>query len=263
MFASDVKNATEIAEAFRARGIDAPLVHGELPATERDAAISRFASGVARVIVNVNVLTEGWDAPVCDVAMLARKIGSFPLLVQMIGRARRPFPGKRRALLIDLCGNLATHNFHPDDEIDYSLEGDGMSPGGCGAGDGPRVCRKCKRVLDDDIAQAAARGVELLKCPECGARLSKIRIYRVEEIELIRKVREEQREATPTDGRIRALQGLYLKGMREGRKRASAEFAFRSMFPPHVFPPAEIRIPARKAARAKHDEETGKPILPP
>ncbi len=254
VFSPNVKSAHHFSEGFKSIGIDAPVVIGDPKHGDRSGNLERFASGEIKVIVNVNVLTEGWDAPICDVAMLARKIGSFSLLVQMIGRARRPYPGKREALLIDLSGNLATHDFDPDDEIAYSLDGAGMSAGGAGAG-GPRVCRKCKRVLDEDIEAANARGVELTHCPECKTKLSKIVVPTSEEIALARIERDAARAKLPHDKRTKILATLYLKGIREGRKRGSAEFAYRSMF--HGFPPTEVRAPAWKAANALYTEERG------
>lgn len=251
VFAPNVKNAHAFVERFRARGVPADIVHGELATLDRDGALTRFARGELKVLVNVAVLTEGWDAPICDVCILARKIGSLALLYQCVGRARRPYaptPSKR-ALLIDLAGNVELQSqvtpWHPDDDLEFSLEGLGCTRKGAGIA-GPRICRACKRVLDDDIAAAAARGVKLEKCPECGTKLSKIALLRPEEVELARVVRDEQRAKTPIDKRTKALITLYAKGLREGHKREAAHFAFKRMF--RAWPETTIRVVAWQRA---------------
>lgn len=262
VFSPHVLAATDYAAGFARAGIEAPVVHGELATAEREKSLARFARGDVRVLVNVNVLTEGWDAPICDVAMLARRIQSFSLLVQCIGRARRPYPATpgKRALLIDLAGNLAMHGFHPDDEIVYSLEGVGM----CGGKDalvGPRTCRACGRVLVDDIAEARARGEDLTHCPECDTELSRLEVPESEDVALRRREREESRARIPKDKRVTILTSLYAKGIKEGRKRANAEFAYRGMF--KHFPPGEVRAPAWKAATEEAAAKRGGHFLPP
>lgn len=262
VFSPNVMTAEKFLSDFERAGIPSAIVHGELPTIERDRNLARFANGDVRVLVNVNVLTEGWDAPICDVCMLARKIGSFSLLVQCIGRARRPFPGKRSALLIDLSGNLVMHgNYHPDDEIAYSLDGTGMCRWGSSAGQGPRICRSCRRVLDDDFARAAAAGVELTHCPECKKKISKLTIPTPEEVALVRVVRDAEKRRTPTDTRTKALISLYSKGLRNGWKKTSAEFSFRSMF--KSYPTTEQRTVAWREAIAIVGVEKGDAWCPP
>lgn len=61
VFAYRVQHAEDFADGFRKNGVDAEVVHGELPKDERDSILARLADGSLPVVVNVNVLTEGWD----------------------------------------------------------------------------------------------------------------------------------------------------------------------------------------------------------
>jgi hypothetical protein len=51
------------------------------------------------------VLTEGWDAPWAEVAVIARPTRAQGLYTQMVGRVLRTFPGKEQALVLDVCGS--------------------------------------------------------------------------------------------------------------------------------------------------------------
>ncbi|MEU5668708.1 DEAD/DEAH box helicase, partial [Streptomyces longwoodensis] len=62
-----------------------------------------------QVLTNCMVLTEGFDAPHTSCAVIARPTKSPGLYVQMVGRALRPAPGKRDALLLDVLGASTRH----------------------------------------------------------------------------------------------------------------------------------------------------------
>lgn len=258
VFAPNVKSAHAFAAGFEAAGIEAPVVHGELALEDRDGALARFARGEIRVLVNVNVLTEGWDAPICDVAILARKIGSRALYTQCVGRARRPYPKTpgKRALLLDLSGNVGMHG-HPDEEMVYALEGVACARKGDAGLIRPRLCRSCKRELARGFETQADLGACVherrpwcpgteLHCPECGTKISKLVVPSPEEVALIRAERDAARAKTPTDKRTKALTTLYAGTIRKSHKREAAHFAYRKMF--GHFPPSDVRCPAWKAA---------------
>lgn len=59
VFCSTVNHARNVTEAFRASGIDAVMVYGELSNNARTEALARFEQGNVQVVVNVAVLTEG------------------------------------------------------------------------------------------------------------------------------------------------------------------------------------------------------------
>lgn len=266
VFAPNVKSAHAFAKGFVDAGVPAEVVHGELETINRDGALSRFASGELKVLVNVNVLTEGWDAPICDVVMLARKVGSLSLLFQMIGRGRRAAVGKSRAMLLDLSGNIAMHmpTGHIDDELVYELEGRGVARKGS-VTDRPRFCRACKHVFESDTEPCdhphtpcpVDRGTTdvVAHCPECAVPLSKIYVPTPEDVELARVVRDSERKQAPPCERTAALASLYATALRGGNHRNAAHHAYQRLF--SAFPPTEVRVPAWRAACARVAREKG------
>ena len=106
VFTPTVSLALETADALRADGIPAGVVHGGTPREDRLLLYKRFASGEVRVIVNCMVLTEGADFPYADCAVIARPTRSETLFIQMVGRVLRPSPstGKQDALVLILSG---------------------------------------------------------------------------------------------------------------------------------------------------------------
>lgn len=109
LFAPTVELAYECAEALRGVGVTAAGVDGAMGMTERRRVLGDFARGDVQVVTNCMVLTEGFDAPWCSAVVIARPTSSAPLYIQMAGRALRPHPGKRDALVIDVVGVTGRH----------------------------------------------------------------------------------------------------------------------------------------------------------
>ena len=100
---SQVARGTE--QELRRLGINTrTIVAGGLTPTERQAAIREFEAAPSAVMVNYMTLTEGTDVPSTDTVILGRNTQSETALIQMIGRAMRPSPGKRNALVLDYTG---------------------------------------------------------------------------------------------------------------------------------------------------------------
>jgi DNA repair protein RadD len=142
VFASTVDHACAFAAEFKLAGIDAHIVHGAMPSEQRARNLDDFAAGRVRVLINVFVLTEGWDCPSVDVVTIARKMGSTGMYMQACGRGLRPHPGKERMILLDLAGVSHLHGLPTDDRI-FSLDGLGMQL----ANPGPKFCRACGNLL--------------------------------------------------------------------------------------------------------------------
>lgn len=118
-FAVSIEASKQLVEAFRKEHVPAEHIDGEMAAAERDAVLRRLRSGQTLVVVNCNVLTEGFDCPELEVCVLARPTLSTSLYLQMVGRVLRPSPGKGSARIHDHAGCLASHG-HPFLERDYS-----------------------------------------------------------------------------------------------------------------------------------------------
>jgi DNA repair protein RadD len=80
------------------------LVVGETVSTERDAIIRRFKQGDLKYLVNVSVLTTGFDAPHVDLIAILRPTESISLYQQIVGRGLRLSPGKVDCLILDYTG---------------------------------------------------------------------------------------------------------------------------------------------------------------
>jgi len=89
IFCSTVAHAEHVTEAFRAAGITAALIHGDLASDTRKAILADYAAGGIRVIVNVAVLTEGWDHPPTSCVVLLRPSSYKSTMIQMVGRGLR------------------------------------------------------------------------------------------------------------------------------------------------------------------------------
>lgn len=80
------------------------MISGVTPREERLRIFEGFRKGSIQVLANCMVLTEGFDAPWAEVAVVARPTQSAPLYTQMVGRVLRTWPGKAEALVLDLVG---------------------------------------------------------------------------------------------------------------------------------------------------------------
>jgi DNA or RNA helicases of superfamily II len=91
------------------------MVTGETPKKEREAILKRFKNKRIKYIVNVAVLTTGFDAPHVDVVALLRATESVSLLQQIVGRGLRLSENKTDVLIFDYAGNIERHC--PDGDV--------------------------------------------------------------------------------------------------------------------------------------------------
>lgn len=103
VFAATVRQAERLAEIIRRRGRTADWVCGKTPREERREKLARFSSGETQFMVNVGVLTEGFDDAGVEMVVMARPTKSRALYAQMAGRATRP-----AAAVAGRLGELAT-----------------------------------------------------------------------------------------------------------------------------------------------------------
>ncbi|MFM1749022.1 MAG: hypothetical protein RLZZ188_2688 [Verrucomicrobiota bacterium] len=221
VFARDQKHAQHLETRFRVNGIPSAFIDASLSATERRGRIERFRAGELRVLVNVQILTEGFDDPSVEVVVLASGCAHAGSYLQKIGRALRPSPatGKTSALVIDLCGAVHDHGL-PDDPREYSLSGRAIATGEVGLA--LRNCDACGGVWRAEEFRDAT-------CPRCGAKSKGRPDPKVKRAQL------DAIRATHTDEkRVENLRRLYLRADAEGKKRMWAHFIFRSRY--HRFP---------------------------
>lgn len=103
LFAATVAHAEEVLGYLPAH--EAALVTGATPSAEREALIAAFKAQRLKYLVNVAVLTTGFDAPHVDLIAILRPTESVSLYQQIIGRGLRLAPGKTDCLILDYAGN--------------------------------------------------------------------------------------------------------------------------------------------------------------
>jgi ATP-dependent helicase IRC3 len=103
VFASGVKHARDLAASFAQKQIPVRVILGDTPDDERKQSLAEFASGAIKVIVNVGVLTEGFDEPSIGAIILARPTRSSLLYTQIVGRGTRLYEGKDNCIIIDIA----------------------------------------------------------------------------------------------------------------------------------------------------------------
>lgn len=132
IFTASVRHAEEIM-SYLPRELSA-IVVGDTPTPERDRIIESFKQRQIKFLVNVSVLTTGFDAPHVDLIALLRPTESVSLYQQIIGRGLRLSPDKVDCLVLDYTG-MGHDIFAPE--------------------------------IDDDKPSEAASPVSVI-CPQCG-----------------------------------------------------------------------------------------------
>lgn len=103
IFASTVDHAREVIGYLPEDS--AALILGETAGTERDQLVDAFKQRQLKYLVNVSVLTTGFDAPHVDLIAILRPTESVSLYQQIVGRGLRLSPGKRDCLVLEFAGN--------------------------------------------------------------------------------------------------------------------------------------------------------------
>jgi DNA repair protein RadD len=103
VFVPLVAQATELARSIP----NAVAVYGDMVKPERDEAVQGFKSGKYRVVINVNVLSVGFDHPGLDCVIFGRPTASLSWFYQAAGRGTRIHPDKEDCLIVDFVGNIA------------------------------------------------------------------------------------------------------------------------------------------------------------
>ncbi len=169
-YCSSVKQSKEMAEEFNKAGIKARHIDGETPKYERDAAIEYFRQGEIMILCNVDLISEGFDVPDCNTAILLRPTQSLGLYIQQAMRPMRYKPGKT-AIIIDHVGNVGRFGT-PDMEREWTLEPKKGSNTTVEEENPVKQCPECFYTV--------MRSTDI--CPECGYEFGQD-IKEVEQIE--------------------------------------------------------------------------------
>jgi hypothetical protein len=110
VYAAGVRHAYNLAEAFRAEGIKAQAVSGETPKRQLAEILARYERGDIDVLINAQLLAEGWNSPRATVCMHLAPTASKRIYQQRVGRVTRRHPGKEAGLVVDFVHPATKHD---------------------------------------------------------------------------------------------------------------------------------------------------------
>jgi superfamily II DNA or RNA helicase len=110
IYAAGVRHAYNVAEAFREVGIRAEGVSGETPKRELAEILARYEAGDIDVLVNAQLLAEGWNSPRATVCMHLAPTASKRIYQQRVGRVTRRQPGKEAGVVVDFVHPATKHD---------------------------------------------------------------------------------------------------------------------------------------------------------
>jgi superfamily II DNA or RNA helicase len=110
LYTAGVQHAHNVAEAFRAVGINAQAVSGQTPKRELADILAAFERGDVDVLCNAQLLAEGWNSPRATICMHLAPTASRRIYQQRVGRVTRRAPGKEAGLVIDFVHPATTHD---------------------------------------------------------------------------------------------------------------------------------------------------------
>lgn len=181
VFTATVAHAEHLCQAFVEAGVAAIVVHGEMGSADRAATLKGFDEGRYQVILNVAVLTEGWDCQPVSCVVLVRPCSSKSVMLQMVGRGLRKldperYPGQTKSdcVIMDFGYSLVTHG---------NLEAD------------VRLIQKAKDSEPGEAPEKTCKGcgmklpISVMICPICGYedKISRgiLEEFRMTEVELL------------------------------------------------------------------------------
>ena len=104
VYAVSIDHARQIAACYSAHGLEAVAIDSRTPAQERKELVEDFRRGRIKVLVNVDIFSEGFDCPDVEFVQLARPTLSLAKYLQQVGRGLRKSDGKESCMLIDNVG---------------------------------------------------------------------------------------------------------------------------------------------------------------
>ncbi len=110
VYAAGVRHAYNVAQAFREVGIKAQGVSGETPKRQLARILADYESGKIDVLVNAQLLAEGWNSPRATICMHLAPTASKRIYQQRVGRVTRRHPGKEAGIVIDFVHPATKHD---------------------------------------------------------------------------------------------------------------------------------------------------------
>jgi ribonuclease E len=133
VYAAGVDHAYNLAQEFRSAGLKAEAVSGRTPPVRLAETLAAYERGEINVLINAQLLAEGWNSPRATVCMHLAPTASKRVYQQRIGRIMRLHPRKEAGIVVDFVPKGATHNervvsLHSLLDADFYREGARVTP---------------------------------------------------------------------------------------------------------------------------------------
>ena len=217
-FCISVAHAQHVADTFNSCGIPSASIDGTLDPEVRKQRVEDLTAGKILVLTSCELISEGFDLPAVNAAILLRPTHSLSMHLQQVGRALRPYPGKTNAIILDHVGNCLRHGL-AEQERDWDLGGREKRLKKSSLVE-TKQCSKCFAIFAGTV------------CPQCGSQ-REIAVREIEEvdgelqrlsIEDISKKREERRE----EGKCKTLDDFRALAKLRGYKLGWAFFRWQA-----------------------------------
>jgi ribonuclease E len=110
VYAAGVRHAYNVAQAFRDVGVKAMAVSGETPKRELARILAEYERGSIDVLINAQLLAEGWNSPRATVCMHLAPTASKRIYQQRVGRVTRRHQGKEAGIVVDFVHPATKHD---------------------------------------------------------------------------------------------------------------------------------------------------------
>jgi ribonuclease E len=110
VYAAGVRHAYNVAKAFQDIGMKAKGVSGETPKRQLARILADYESGKIDVLVNAQLLAEGWNSPRATICMHLAPTASKRIYQQRVGRVTRRHPGKEAGIVVDFVHPATKHD---------------------------------------------------------------------------------------------------------------------------------------------------------
>lgn len=169
-----IMHSKAVCSMLNAAGIRARHIDGSTPGDERKRSLDDLEAGLYDVLCQVGLWIEGLDMPALKCLIQARPTESLVIHLQSFGRIVRPW-NDVTPVMLDHAGNVMRLWPPPTWDRTYSLHDE--KPRAERGDRGPRACKACGAIIDEQ---------GLVRCPVCGAELSKRReVQHDESVDLV------------------------------------------------------------------------------
>ena len=202
IFASSIAHAEVLKKSL---GVDVSIIHSKLGEAKVEEILQEFEKATTATIINVSMLTTGFDSPSVDCLILARPIKSITLALQIYGRALRPYKDKV-SLILDMC-NVHENCGLPKQVRNFNLKKPerGEKKELEEKEEKPMVCLHCENVIlrSDLIVNEKVKKKYTLTtyiCPICKQIIDEVRqdlsvvdnLVKIKEVEVVKLTSKER-----------------------------------------------------------------------